>query len=46
MYQTLCRSYSIPNEPRKEKEAFRPSKTAMREHEGGELIIYHYNLKG
>ena len=35
-----------PNGPRKENEASKPPKGAMREHEGAELIPYHYELKG
>ena len=31
---------------RKKKEAFRTSKTVMREHEGAQFIPYHYNIKG
>ena len=46
MYQTLCRAYSGPDGPSKEKEAFRPYKAVMREHEGAQLISYHYNIKG
>ena len=46
MYSTLCRSYRIPDGPSKGKEDFRPSKAAMREHEGEQFISYHYNTKG
>ena len=39
----LCRSYSGPDRPSKKKEAFRPSKAVMREHEGAQFIWYRYN---
>ena len=46
MYYNLCRTYIGPNKPIKEKEAFRPSKAVMREHEGAQFIPYHYKIKG
>ena len=35
-----------PNGPRKKKEASKPPKGVMREHEGGEFIPYHSNIQG
>ena len=46
MNYTLCRVYRDPYVPSKEKEASKPSKGVMREHERAEFIPYHYNLKG
>ena len=46
MYWTLCRSYIGPDGPNKGKEASKPSKEVMRKHEGSQLIIYNYNIKG
>ena len=46
MYYTLCRVYRDPDGPRKEKEASKPPKGVMIEHEGAEFIPYHYNSKG
>ena len=46
MYYTLCRAYRGLDDPSKEKEVSNPSKALMREHEGKQLIIYHYNIKG
>ena len=45
-FTRLCISYSGPNEPSKEKEAFRTSKTVTREYKGAQFIPYPYNIKG
>ena len=45
MNQTLCRVYRDPGGPRKEKKAYNPSNGVMREHDGSEFILYHYNIK-
>ena len=45
VYYTLCRVYRDPDGPRKENEVSEPSKGGMIEHEQGEFIIYHYQLK-
>ena len=39
-------SYGGPDEPSMEKEASKPYKRVMREHEVAQLIPYHYKLKG
>ena len=42
MYYTLCRSYRGHDESSKEKEAYKPSKAVMREHETSQFILSHY----
>ena len=46
MYYNLCRSQRGPDEPSKEKDTYKPSKTVAREHEGAQFIICYYNIKG
>ena len=46
MYKTLCGTYRDPDGPNKEKETSNTYKAMMREHEGGQFIIYLYNIKG
>ena len=46
MYLTLCKVERDPDGTRKEEEASKRSKSVMREHEGAELIPYHYQHKG
>ena len=46
MYYTLCRAYRGHDGPSKEKEASKPYKEVMREHEGVEFVLYHFHHKG
>ena len=46
MNYTLCRSYIGPDGPNKDKEASKPFKAVMREHEGAQTILCRYNTKG
>ena len=46
MYQNLCGAYRGPDVPSKKEEAYKPYKATIREHDGVQFIIYHYNTKG
>ena len=46
MHYNLCRSYSSPDEPSKEKYHSNTYKAVAGEHEGAQFIFYHYNIKG
>ena len=46
MYYNLCRAYRGPGGTMKENKASNISKSVIREHEGAQFILYHYNIKG